>query len=193
MELGDCKVTIGDRTFRATNVRFDYSPGELDRVTVEAFEEPKHETIKATWASEIATYSTDTSSGNLVFKAPEHLHSTTIKQTGTAGFGVLPYRVTENNSVTKRYVEENMSYESEKACAEDSYYGSDSLARKYRNLELDEDERLLRKHDIVELDGTLTRKGKDFIINVLFDHFTEEVVDALREIDEADALERERK
>lgn len=70
-------------------------------------------------------------------------------------------------------------------------YEGDNLARKFTELELDSDEKLLRKHGITELDGTLTTKGKTFLLNVLFEQYQEEVVDALGAIDAVEKEERE--
>lgn len=82
-------------------------------------------------------------------------------------------------------------YADEKACAEEYYDNGNGLARKMRELELDSDERLLRKYGLVELDGTLTTKGKNFLMNVVFDGYKDDVVNALKEIEDAEKEEKE--
>lgn len=73
--------------------------------------------------------------------------------------------------------------ETMKSCDED--YSGKALARNLRNLELTDEQRLLRKYNLVELDGTITNKGKEFLLNILFDLHESRIVEALGDIESA--------
>lgn len=100
----------------------------------------------------------------------------------------------EPEEVTKDYVdeqneEEDMSKKSdeyEKELEVESRYDGDALARRYNELSLGEDDRLLRAHEIVNLDGTLTQKGKTFVLNIVFNEHRSEIVDALVDIENSE-------
>lgn len=61
-----------------------------------------------------------------------------------------------------------------------------TLAQKLRDAELGDNDRLLQKHNVVNLDGTLTEQGKDLLLNILFESNEDDVVDALRAIEDAE-------
>lgn len=87
--------------------------------------------------------------------------------------------------ITKKELEKVMGY-SDGDVAAKNCSDANNLSKKYASLELDYDDRLLREQGIVSLDGTLTEKGKDFVLNVLFSDYKKAVVEALDEIATAD-------
>lgn len=91
----------------------------------------------------------------------------------------------EVTGIIRKLIEDNdMCYD--KSCAEDCGR-DDSLAAKYKKLELAEGRRKLIERGILNLDGTLTKKGESFFLNVLLDEDNEELlVEAVDAIDEAD-------
>lgn len=60
----------------------------------------------------------------------------------------------------------------------------ENLSAEYARLNLSDDQRLLRKHNIVKLDGTLTEKGKTFLLNLLLEENEEKIVTALQAVEE---------
>lgn len=79
---------------------------------------------------------------------------------------------------------EKMCYEEEKAA-----YEPKSLSKRLLDAGLDEDEKLLRKHNVVREDGTLTEQGKDLLLNILFDANSDDVVSALQAIEDSEKEE----
>lgn len=157
--LRDCTVTFNGKEFNVTKLDIDYGASHLPIISMEG-------------------YLPGSTSGNL------NLH------------------VDRNNieAIDKliNEVENEMGYSDEKACADDGYYeprtesrdvtklDGNSLARKFAELDLSEEERTLRKHGIVNLDGTLTVKGKNFLINVLFADNYDRIVEALETVEESE-------
>lgn len=129
----------------------------------------------------------ESSVGNIYYQP----YSQSVSITGR----ILNYKYEEEpNEVTKDYVdkqneEKDMSKsldEYEKEQELDSRYDGDKLARRYNELSLGEDDRLLRAHGIVNLDGTLTQKGKAFVLNLVFNTHRDEVVEALVDIENSE-------
>lgn len=97
------------------------------------------------------------------------------------------------NGLAKEFSESNvdrkeseMGYSREDRCetACDGEY--QPLAKKVNDLELSDDERLLRKYRVVAQDGTLTGAGSEVLLNVLFKDNKAAVVKALKALEEAE-------
>lgn len=75
------------------------------------------------------------------------------------------------------------------ATACDGSYNSSLLAKKAIELDLDPKTKLLRKYNVVNLDGTLTNEGKNLVINMMFKDkdFQAKVVDRLDKLDTEEA------
>lgn len=100
------------------------------------------------------------------------------------------YTRVEMTALVRKMVEDEEEDMCEKRCAIDgdcpTLREDDSLSTKYKNLDLDDNVRKLRKHGLVRLDGTLTEKGKDFLLNVLLDEYEDNVVEALEAVEESE-------
>lgn len=204
MNLGDCTVTIGNQTFRATNVRIDHN-GSFATASVEAamldpIEVAKTETIlegqfftkkhadSIMQKDELSDFKKeymgdwnyDGDSGQQVVTLNPRNIGKTLEYHFGKGFV----------DVSDKYKEEEKDMCREETNCADEYMSGNDLARKMVNLELTDEQRLLRRHEIVNLDGTLTQKGKDFLLNVLFEQAEDEVVEALTAIEIAEAEER---
>lgn len=79
----------------------------------------------------------------------------------------------------------------EAKCADDGSYGAHSIAKKFVNLQLDDRQKLIARHDLKQEDGTLTAKGKELVLAILFEEYEDEVVEALEAIDAAAKEARE--
>ena len=71
----------------------------------------------------------------------------------------------------------NMCYDDQK---------QDSLSKRLKDAGLSDNEKLLRKHGVVNQDGTLTEEGKDLLLNILFEEKEDEVIDGLRAIEDVE-------
>lgn len=71
----------------------------------------------------------------------------------------------------------------EKASCDDRDYGAHQLAKRVIDLDLTDEERLLRKYHIVAEDGTVTARGKELLLNVLFGEYREDIVEKLEALD----------
>lgn len=69
------------------------------------------------------------------------------------------------------------------------YCNPKELAQKYVNLGLDDNQKLLRRHGVVNLDGTITSKGTELLLNMLFEEYEDKIVAALVDIEVADEEE----
>jgi len=90
------------------------------------------------------------------------------------------------HDVNTKEIEKIMGYKDEdcaKACDGDS---RGNLAKRVKDLKLTDDERLLRKYNVVYDDGQLTHSGKELIFQLLLDDYQEEIVEKLRELEEAE-------
>lgn len=101
------------------------------------------------------------------------------------------YTRVEMTGIVRKLIDkgENMC---ERACGYDGECesSSESLSTKYKNLDLDDNTRKLRKYGLIRLDGTLTDKGKDFLLNYLLEQNSDELVEALEAIEEAEKEEK---
>ncbi len=79
----------------------------------------------------------------------------------------------------------------EKACEDTGSYGAHSLAKKVVNLDLDERQKLIKKYELKQDDGTLTQRGRELLLTLLFDIYEDEVVEALESLEEERKAERE--
>ena len=70
----------------------------------------------------------------------------------------------------------------EKAC-EDPYYSGRGLVKKINDLSLTEDDKLLLKYGVIREDGTITETGKEVLLNLLLNEYSERVIEALRDLD----------
>jgi hypothetical protein len=206
MNLGDCTVTIGDQTFRATNVRIDhngsYATASVEAAMLEPIEK-KIDTHEAYWKAHYDANWTFNEDAKLTSIQTARSHGKSILahhivgEGGSTGYFNASSSTTtmgekSNREVIKTEYDKDIKdmCREEASCA-DEYISGNELARKMVNLELTDEQRLLRRHNIVNLDGTLTPKGKDFLLNVLFEQAEDEVIDALTAIEIAEAEERE--
>ena len=81
------------------------------------------------------------------------------------------------NEETLKSEDTNMSYE--KTCSSE-----ESLTKQIIYAELDEDKKLLMRHNVIRQDGTITETGKDLLMNMLLGEYKEEVVAKVRILDE---------
>lgn len=73
----------------------------------------------------------------------------------------------------------------ETAC-EDRSYGANRLAKRVVDIDLSDEEKLIRKYNLTHDDGTLTERGKELLLTILFDLYNEEVVEALQKLEDED-------
>lgn len=90
----------------------------------------------------------------------------------------------ESTSIYK--IGDNMKYaEEEKTCDDSADYSAHSLAKRVVDLDLSDEEKLLRKYNITRDDGTLTAAGKELLLTLVFDEYTNEVIEALEKLEAA--------
>lgn len=70
--------------------------------------------------------------------------------------------------------------------AKDSGYIGESLAKKVKDLALSDDDRLLRKYNVVREDGTLTTEGMSVLLNVLFEENKTSIIEKLKALETAE-------
>lgn len=74
----------------------------------------------------------------------------------------------------------------EKACEDRSYSG---LAKRIKDLDLSEDDRLLRKYKVVYDNGEVTSTGQELLFQCLLDDYKETLVEQLKALEEAKITE----
>lgn len=81
-----------------------------------------------------------------------------------------------------------MGYRDEpcEAVCKDAGYEGNNLVKRVKDLALTDDERLLRKYNVVFEDGTLSSTGTDLLLATLFENNKQAIVDKLKAVEKAE-------
>lgn len=103
----------------------------------------------------------------------------TMNQDGADSLALLVETIKAKEKAEMAYRDEECA----KAC-DDGSYGAHNLAKKVVDLELDPRQKLIKKYELKRDDGTLTERGRELLLTLLFDIYEDEVVEALESLEE---------
>lgn len=99
-------------------------------------------------------------------------------------------RATVEGILTEFNVKEDKKDMSNTRCDASDDYQNLSMVAEYRRLSLTPDDKLLKKHGILNEYGGLSYDGRDFVLEVWFNENKDKVVEALKAIEEARKAEK---
>jgi hypothetical protein len=169
--MPDCTVVFNGQKVGITDIELSYDATDLPNIRVDGI-----------LLSEIDKFSIERDPDKDVQRKLNEIYKNSVQPT---------FRLNELNSKTlgffrREYLcdwkDEDMSCDSDviRGGCEES---PQELSRKVVELDLESDERLLRKYNVVNLDGTLTETGRILLLNVIFEENREEVIEKLEELE----------
>ena len=184
----DLKVMWGDKELSVRNVEVSYSIEDLPSVSVEALMPPQRD-IEVTMkvedtAADVIKKMLAEAQMNGAYIGVDRAEEGNDR-TDAMAYAYETMKTKEKNM--RGYAEDSC----EKACDDGVNYGSHNLAKKYVDLSLDDRQKLIRKYNLKQEDGTLTERGRELLLTILFDTYEDEVVEALEELEEQRKADRE--
>ncbi len=182
------KVTLNGQELEVRNLEVSYSIDGLPSVSVEGFLNPARD-----YSGEM-TFTAESSAadvmkqmlGDHLVKGGKSAYQYGV-DTSTHTSDSLAYAWTSTagtqRNISIKELNKMRGYDNEKACEDESDYGARQLAKKVVNLELDDRQKLIKKFNLKRDDGTLTERGRELLLTLLFDIYEDEVVDALTSLD----------
>jgi hypothetical protein len=168
----DLKVMWGDKELLVRNVEVSYSCDDLPSVSIEGFM-PREQTIEVTMTG----------------------HSGLISQLtetqDTDASDSIAYAYETMKKKEDKNMRGNYDGDCETKSCDDGSYGAHGLAKKVVDLELDDRQKLIKKYELKQDDGTLTARGRELLLTLLFDLYEDEVVDALTALEEQRKADRD--